>query len=306
VANGIREAIQRLFPGDTAKVLNVMPLTKPKRNEDPPFAFIAYNLRPETHQALVTQCVWRTDFIRFWVYPTDEVTPTYLGHISGLSSVEDNDDLVSAREEIIALWLTDANVTNAVQDIISKGRSIDAAGDQIVVDNSEVEDTLNRLNVECLNTLGKGRLPRPSLNLYVDGLTCTHTQFKALKEAIGNIVYDLNLHGCGDYGPGWLCGQCHSSNHPTGLCSFNDIENDIPLSSPIVLVLPKAQQPLQIRSTGTPRGTPSRGRGGRGGNPTSFGRLCLTHDPSIEKDPNLRGNGPIANPPSEQPHRDLV
>jgi hypothetical protein len=55
VANRVREAILRLFPGDTVKVLNVMPLTKPKRHEDPPFAFIAYNLRPTTHQALITQ-----------------------------------------------------------------------------------------------------------------------------------------------------------------------------------------------------------------------------------------------------------
>jgi hypothetical protein len=229
-----------------------MPLTKPKCNEDPPFAFIAYNLRPETHQAPVTQRVWRMDFVCFWVYPTDEVTPTYLGHISGLSSIEDDDDLVSACEEIIALWLTDANVTNAVQDVMSRGRSVDDAGDQIVVDDGEVEETLHRLNVEHLNTLGKGRLPHPSLNLYIDGLMCTHTQFKALKEVIGNIVYDLNLHGCGDYGLGWLCGQCHLANHPTGLCPFNDIENDIPLSSPIVPVLPKAQQPPRIRSTGNP------------------------------------------------------
>lgn len=49
VANRIRAAILRLFPGDTVKVLNVMLLTKPKHNEDPPFAFITYNLLPDTH-----------------------------------------------------------------------------------------------------------------------------------------------------------------------------------------------------------------------------------------------------------------
>jgi len=267
VANGIREAITRLFPGDTAKVLNVMPLTKPRRNEDPPFTFIAYNLLPETYHALIAQRVWRTAFIRLWVYPTNKIPPAYLGYVSGLSSVEDTDDLISARKEVISLWLT-----NAIRDIISKGRSIDAAGDQIVVDDSEVEETLYRLRVDRLNTLGKGRLPHPSLNLYINDLNCTHTQFKALKEAIGNVIYDLNLHGCGDYGAGWMCGQCHSSDHPTGLCYFNNIANDIPLSSPIVPTLPKAQQPLRIRTTGTPHGTPSRGRGGRGGNTNSVGR----------------------------------
>jgi hypothetical protein len=272
VANGVREAILRLFPGDTAKVLNVMPLTKPKRDDDPPFAFIAYNLRPETYQALVAQRVWRTDFIRLWVYPTDEVTPTYLGHISGLSSIEDEEDLNSAREEVICLWLTNTDVTNAVRNIISRGRSVDDAGDQIVVGNDEVEETLRSLRVDRLNTLGKGRLPRPSLNLYMNDLTCTHTQFKALKEAIGGVVYDLNLHGCGDYGPGWLCGQCHSSDHPTGLCFFNDIENDIPLSSPIVPALPKSQQPPRFKSASNPRGTPTRGRGGRGGSTAGVGR----------------------------------
>jgi hypothetical protein len=275
VANGIRAAILRLFPGDTVKVLNVMPLTKTKRDEDPPFAFIAYNLLPDMHRALIAQRVWRTNFIRFWVYPTDEITPTYLGYIAGLSSVEDKDDLDSAREEIIGLWLTNAGVTNAIRNIISRGKSIDDAGDQIVVDDNEVEETLHHLHVDHLNTLIRGRLPRPSLNLYISDLNCTHAQFKALKEAISNVVYDLNLHGCGDYGPGWLCGQCHSLDHPTGLCYFNDIENDIPLSSLIVPTLPKAQQPPRIRSAENPRGAPPRsrgGRGGRGGNSTSVGR----------------------------------
>jgi hypothetical protein len=69
-----------------------------------------------------------------------------------------------------------------------------------------------------------------------------------------------------------LCGQCHSSDHPTGLCSFNDIENDIPLSSPIVPTLPKAQRPPRTRSAENPRGAPPRGRGGRGGNFTGVGR----------------------------------
>jgi hypothetical protein len=249
-----------------------MALTKPKRNEDPPFAFIAYNLLPETCQTLVTQRVWRTSFICFWVYPVDEVTPAYLGHVSGLSSIEDKDDLDSAREEIISLWLTDAGVTNAMRDIISRGRSVDPAGDQIVVDDNEVGEALYRLRVDRLNTLGKGRLPRPSLNLYINDLECTHTQFKALKEAISNVVYDLNLHGCGNYGHGWLCGQCHSSDHPTGLCYFNDIEDDIPLSAPIVPALPRAQQPPRIRFAGSTRGTAPRGQGGRGVGNNSVGR----------------------------------
>ncbi|KIM81885.1 hypothetical protein PILCRDRAFT_8532 [Piloderma croceum F 1598] len=277
VANGIREAILRLFPGDTVKVLNVMPITKPKRNEDPPFAFIAYNLLPDTHRALITQCVWRTEFIRFWVYPTDEIVPAYLGYVAGLSSIEDKDDLDSAREELISLWLTDADITNAIRNIISRGRSVDDAGDQIVVDDNEVEEALRHLQVIRLNTLSKGKLPRPSLNLYINNLNYTHTQFKALKEAVSNVIYDLNLHGCGDYGPGWLCGQCHSSDHPTGLCYFNDIENDVPLSSPIVPALPKAQQPPRTRSAENSRGAPPRGRGGRGGNFTGVGRDKTPH-----------------------------
>jgi hypothetical protein len=236
-----------------------MALTKPKCNEDPLFAFIAYNLLPETHQTLITQHIWRTDFVCFWVYLTDEVTPTYLGYISGLSSIEDNDNLNSARDKIIGLWLTNTNVTNAVCDFISKGRSIDAAGDLIVIDDDKVREILNHLQMACFNTLSKGRLPHPSLNLYISDLKWTHAQFKALKEAISNVVYNLYLHGCGNYGHSWPCGQCHSPDHPTSLCYFNDIENDIPLTVPIVPTLSKAQQPPRIKAVRSTHDTTLRG-----------------------------------------------
>jgi hypothetical protein len=88
VASGVREALNRLFPNEKTKVVNLMPLTKPKRHEDPPFAFFAYNMQPSTYEALVNQCVWRTDFIRLWAYPIEPITPAYLSYIIDLSSID--------------------------------------------------------------------------------------------------------------------------------------------------------------------------------------------------------------------------
>jgi hypothetical protein len=265
VASGIHEALHRLFPNEKTKVVNLMPLTKPRRHEDPPFAFFAYNMQPSTYEALVNQYVWRTDFIWLWAYPIEPITPSYLGYIIDLSSIEDEDNITSVRKEIIDLWLNSPEVGSAIRTILARGRTIDSAGDEIILDNYEVEDVINRLRIYRLATSGKGRVPRPSINMYITGLNCSDAHFKRLKNAIGNIIYDLNLHRSGEYGPGWLCGSCHSLDHPTGLCHYLSIEHDIPLSNPIIPALPKAQQPPRTKSGPSAHGGTPRGRGGKNG-----------------------------------------
>jgi hypothetical protein len=124
---------------------------------------------------------------------------------------------------------------------------------------------INNLNIIRLATSGKGRVPCPSINMYIPGLDCLDAHFKTLKSTIGNVTYDLNLHGSGEYGPGWLCGSCHSLDHPMGLCYYLSIEHDIPLSNPIIPALPKAQQPARVRSGLNTCGGNPRGRGGTNG-----------------------------------------
>jgi hypothetical protein len=222
-------------------------------------------MHPNTYDALVNQCVWRTDFIRLWAYPIEPITPTYLGYIIDLSSIDDEDDITSVRKEIIALWSNSPEVGAAIRTILARGHTTDNAGDAIIIDDYEVGETIDNLYINRLATSGKGRVPRPSINMYLPGLNCSDAHFKALKSAVGNVTYDLNLHGSGEYGPGWLCGSCHSLDHPTGLCHYLSIEHDTPLANPIIPALPKAQQPARVRSGLNTRGGNPRGRGGKNG-----------------------------------------
>ena len=165
------------------------------------------------------------------------------------------------------LWLSSPEVGSAIHTILARGRTTDSAGDEIIIDDYEVEDVINRLSIDRLATSGKGGVPRPSINMYISGLNCSDAQFKALKNAIGYVTYDLNLHGSREYGPGWLCGSCHSLDHPTGLCGYLSIEHDIPLLNPIIPALPKAQRPPRTKSGPDAHGSTPRGRGGKlGGN----------------------------------------
>ncbi|KIM82538.1 hypothetical protein PILCRDRAFT_7912 [Piloderma croceum F 1598] len=147
VASGIHEALHRLFPSEKAKIVNLMPLTKPKRNEDPPFAYFAHNIREDTYNTLVDQRVWRTDFIHLWAYPIEPIAPSYLGFIIDLSSLDDADDMSSVRGEIIALWYKSEGVCVAIRNILSRGLSTDNTGDAIIIDDDEVYEVINRLAI---------------------------------------------------------------------------------------------------------------------------------------------------------------
>ena len=159
---------------------------------------------PSTYKALVNQRVWRSDFIRFWAYPIEPITPSYLSFTIDLSSIDDEDDIASVQKEIIDLWLNSPEVGSAICTILARGRTTDSAGDEIIIDNYEVKDMINHLSIDWLATSGKGGVPRPSINMYISSLNCSDAQFKALKNAIGYVTYDLNLHRSGEYGPGWL------------------------------------------------------------------------------------------------------
>ena len=93
-------------------------------------------------------------------------------------------------------------------------------------------ETVYYLCVDHLNTPEKGRLPCHSFNLYKWPWVYPCTSWSPQRSN----QQHLNLHSCDDCNCGWLYMQCHSSNHPTSLCYFNDIENDILLSPQLSLL----------------------------------------------------------------------
>ena len=51
---------------------------------------------------------------------------------------------------------------------------------------------------------------------------------------VSTMLYNTELHRRGEFWSAWTCSMCHGIDHPRGLCPFNDLEDDVPLSEPAI------------------------------------------------------------------------
>jgi len=158
----------------------------------------------------------------------------------------------------------------AIRTIRSKGQAMDAAGDEVIVGQEEVDEIIDKLHIERID-LAKGQnIPQPSVNLYLMDADYNDDEWRLLRKAASKTMYVHDLHGVGRYFPGWTCALCHGVTHPTGMCPYLQIEDDIPMSDPIVPPHAKARQYTNDGKGGSARGnnhSNNRGSCGKGGTP---------------------------------------
>ena len=123
-----------------------------------------------------------------------------------------------------------------------------------------------------------GGLANTHINIYLDYHPFDNQQWSKLREYARKTTHIIQFHSKGEMiQHDWACFTCHGIDHPLGLCPFNNLEIDIPLSRPLV---PKPRimtnegnsnsyqtaRPTQMNNTGQQGSFRGRGRGPRGGN----------------------------------------
>ena len=155
-------------------------------------------------------------------------------------------------------------------NIMFKGQAIDQAGNNIIIDQDEVDRVVDKLCVERVDLAKGPNIPQPLINLYLLDVDYTNDEWNLLHKAASKTAYVHDLHGVGRYFPAWTCALYHGVTHPTGMCPYLQIEDDVPMTDPIVQPYTKAHQKASGRRGGTPRGheqVSGRGSQGRGGGP---------------------------------------
>jgi hypothetical protein len=157
-------------------------------------------------------------------------------------------------------------VANAMCDLISGGKTVDDAGDEIIVYPEEIDFVLNKLHIERVDIIKEGGIAQPSVNMYLLKAQYSDKQWDDLRQAASKTSYAHPLFGIGRYYKGWICGRCHGVTHPTGLCPFLSLEDDVPMTDPIIPPHVRTQNQTQNKGN-TSRGNSGmrRGRGRFGG-----------------------------------------
>lgn len=125
-------------------------------------------------------------------------------------------------------------MATAICTIVSKGQITDQAGDEVIVGQEEVDEIINKLYIERVDLAKGPNIPQPSINLYLMDVDYTDDEWRILRKAASKTMYVHDLHVVGRYFPGWICTLCHGVTHPTGMCPYLQIEDDVPMSDPII------------------------------------------------------------------------
>ena len=231
-----------------------------------------HGLTSDTYVKLTTQGAWRTRSMRFYAYNNGRAQLSFLGYIQGMSNLTAPRAMTEINEFISNAFRT-GEMAAAIRNIMSKGQAVDQAGDDIIIDQDEVDGIVDKLYIERVDLAKGPNIPQPSINLYLLNVDYSDDEWNLLRKAASKTAYVHDLHGVGRYFPGWTCALCHGVTHPTGMCPYLQIEDDVPMTDPVVQPYAKARQQASGRRGGTPRGheqVSGRGSRGRGGGP--YGR----------------------------------
>jgi len=266
IAAGLAREIKKLFPNEDPQVVPGMAATDPTKYTDPPYAYFVFGLSSDTYVKLISRVAWRNRSIRFCAYTLRKQHVSFLGYISGFSNLLSD----GAMDKILA-FLTKAfkngEVADVIRDLISGGKVVDEAGDDVIVYPDEIEMVLNKLYIERIDIMKEGGIPQPSVNIYLRGMDYDDKQWDDIRRAASRTSYAHPLFGVGKYYRSWTCGRCHGVTHPTGLCPFLNLEDDVPMTDPVIPPHTKVRHQAQNKRGGPPRGDTSmrRGRGKFGG-----------------------------------------
>jgi hypothetical protein len=216
---------------------------------------------------LTAQGAWRTRSMRFYAHLNGRARQSFLGYIQGMSNLTAPHAMTVVMEFISNAFRT-GEMVGAIHTVLAKGQTVDGAGDDIIIGQEEVDEIINKLYVERIDLAKGPNILQPSINLYILDTDFNNNEWKLLCKAANKTMYVHDLHGVGRYFSGWTCALCHGVTHPTGMCPYLQIEDDVPMSDPVFQPYTKACQNTGNRRGGNARGannTTGRGTRGRGG-----------------------------------------
>jgi hypothetical protein len=262
IAAGLAREVKKLFPNEDPQVVPGIPATDPTRYTDPPYAYFIYGLTSAAYVQLVSRVAWRNKSIRFCAYSLRQQHISFLGYISGFSNLL-SDGAMTKVLTFLTKAFKNGPVADTLQEFISGGKTIDDAGDKIIVYPEEIDNILDRLYVERIDIMKEGGIAQPSVNIYLHDVEYDDKQWDELRRAANRTSYAHPLFGIGKYYKSWTCGKCHGVTHPTGLCPFLSLEDDVPMTDPVIPPHTRARNQAQNKRESQPRGDTGtrRGRG---------------------------------------------
>lgn len=149
-------------------------------------------------------------------------------------------------------------------------------------DEARVNATLALLRLTRIETLATGGAQRPTVNMYLPINNYNDDIWARIKDAASRVEYTMPMHGVGAFQSGWVCDKCHSVDHPTGLCPFNNIAGSVGMTEPAVPRTLNSRRKAKVSPPG-PRDRRTRLMGERaaririgGSQPQHAGNLTMT------------------------------
>jgi hypothetical protein len=262
ISAGLAREIKKLFPNEDPQVVPRMLATEPTKYTDPPYAYFVYGLLLETYVQLIDRVAWQNHSIRFCAYSLREQHISFLGYISGFSNLL-SDGAMSKVLAFLTQAFQNGEVARVLHDIITGGETIDKAREDIIVSPDEIKVILSRLYIKRVDIMKEGGITQPSVNIYLLETKYNDKQWDDHCRAASRTLYAHPLFGIGKYYKGWICGKCHGVTHPSSLCPFLNLKDDVLMSDLIVAPHTKSRTQTQNKKGGPSRGAAGahRGRG---------------------------------------------
>lgn len=238
LVDAIKTTLSQITQTQEGKIANANEHLTVSENWHPPKMFFRYGFSDQVADRLIKGTHWRTKGLRLHILSMSPVPVSFLGAIGNLSNI-DSDELSSIRDDIIDIWYNKGHglVYNVLRDMyLTKTPTYDPA--KFNINEESVDDAVapifHALEVSHIATLGRGNSPRPAVRLYISDKLLLRGHWPLLKKAVAETTYHTAFHAKGTFIRGWPCENCHAADHPAGLCPFNSIANDVPLSEPLV------------------------------------------------------------------------
>lgn len=203
------------------------------RNHELPYGFLLYNLLHEAYDKLLDIKVSRSLRLCFFIYPLTPAPLNYLGTITRIHCVKDDADMSSI---LTCLWaaLAEGPLLGTLMSITydrctTIALETSEAMEEVTVDHAL--KIIHTIRVERLETCEREGKLMPAINMYTNH-DFDESEFEGVRDAISRTKLNLYIHGVGRYQAQWNCVNCRSADHPTGLCPYLHVENDVPLSNP--------------------------------------------------------------------------
>lgn len=272
-ANALCEAItlflEKTFEETNVQIMYGFENVTMKDKQGPPHSFCVYGISQDTSTTLTNRRIWRTPEIHLIAYTfsdDDEIEyPTFVGSFHGLTNTQPH-KLDSIKEGFKTAW-KENGVADFIKELLREGIKGED-GDVPIIDQQQVDNLINDITVSRVPILDSPTVPNTHINVYLHGHRFNNEQWFRLKERIRRADHKFRYHSKGKYMPGWTCFGCHGIDHPKGLCPFDALEIDVPLTNPTV---PKGnvKKEAKFNILQTPKG---KNRGGEKGGQYAKGR----------------------------------